>query len=393
MTSFGIPRNFGIPRKASRALAIASAVAMFSLASQAALASPATAPSTTSETPAVKTPKTPKTPKAPRIHKQQGLPSVSTGGVGRARGTTVELEGAIDPKGEAATYYFQYGPTNAYGAQTPTASLPAGTAKVKVSQSVTDLQLGYHYRLVAINGRGTKDGQDRIYTAKSSLLKVTISRPPAAGYPVGSSISITGAVTGVGIAGQKVILQASPYPYSAAFTTIGAPQITNSAGRFSFSVAKLTASTQYRVATLDARPAYSPIITELAAVRVTFHVRTAARGGLVRLYGTVSPAQPGARVIFELQKTNKRLSLRAPSSEKAQERAEELAEMPQFSAKFSATVKRATKTVSRFSTVVSIRQAGHYRALVQVRRGPLASGSSATIILRATVKTKGSRKG
>ena len=314
---------------------------------------------------------------------------MSTGGVGRARGSVVELQGAIDPKDEATTYYFQYGPTTAYGAQTTPASLPAGTAKVKVSQSATGLQLGYHYRLVASNGHGTKVGQDRAYTAKSSLLKVTISRPPAAGYPVGSSLSITGSLTGVGVAGQQVVLQASPYPYRAAFATVGAPQSSNSAGRFSFSVAKLSASTQYRVATLGTRPAYSSVITELATVRVTFHVRTAAHGGLVRLYGTVSPAAPGATVIFELQKTAKRLRLRAPSSEKAQERAEELAEMPQFSAKFSATVKHATKTVSRFSTAVSIREAGHYRAFVQVRRGPLASGSSATILVQATVKKKG----
>jgi hypothetical protein len=389
--------SFGITRKTPHALAIASAMTMLSLASQAALASPVATPetpaATTPETPKTpKTPKKPKTPKAPRVHKQQGLPSVSTGGVGRARGTTVELEGAIDPKGEATTYYFQYGPTSAYGAQMPTASLPAGTSKVKVSQSVTGLQLGYHYRLVASNGRGMKDGQDRIYTAKSSLLKVIVSRPPAVGYMVGSSLTITGALTGTGIAGQKVVLQASPYPYRTAFAVIGTPQITTSAGRFSFSVAKLTASTQYRVATLDARPAYSPIITELATVRVTFHVRTSVHGGLARLYGTVSPAQPGARVIFELQKTTKRLSLRAPSSEKAQERAEELAEMPQYSAKFSGTVKRATKSISRFSTVVSIRQAGRYRALVQVRRGPLASGSSTTIVLQPTVKKKVHRK-
>jgi hypothetical protein len=377
-------------RTVLHALALASVVLALPLASQAALVSPAVA-SKTPKTP--KAPKKPKAPKTPRVHKQTGLPSVSTGGVGRIRGSVVELEGTIDPRGEATTYYFQYGPTTAYGAQTPSASLPADTTKVKVSQSANGLQLGYHYRLVASNGRGTKNGQDRTYNAKSSLLKVTISRPPAAGHVVGSSISITGAITGVGAAGQQVVLQASAYPYHAAFATVGAAQTTDSAGRFSFSVASLSSSTQYRVATLDPRPSYSPVITELATVRVTFHVRSAAHGGLVRLYGTVSPAETGATVFFELQKTAKRLRLRAPSSEKAQERAEEIAEMPQFSAKFSASVKRATKTISRFSSVVSIRQEGRYRAFVQVRRGPLSSGYSTTIVLRATVKKKGTPKG
>ncbi len=375
-------------------LALAGVVSALPLASPVALASPG-APNTpetpnTTETP--KSPKTPKTPKTPKVHKQTGLPSVSTGSVGRVRGSVVELSGSIDPKGETATYYFQYGPTTAYGAQTPSASLPAGTTKIKVSQSATGLQLGYHYRLVATNGHGTKNGQDRIYSsAKSGALKVTIPRPPAGGHVVGSPIVIAGALSGLGAAGHRVVLQASAYPYREAFATVGAPQTTDSAGRFSFSIASLSCSTQYRVATLDPRPAYSAVITELATVRVTLHVSSATHGGLVRLYGTVSPAQVGAHVYFELQKAAKRL--RVPSSEKAQERAEEMAEVPQFSAKFTAPVKRATKTLSRFSSVVSIRRAGRYRAFVEVRKGPLASGYSTTIVLRATVKKRGTGKG
>ncbi len=65
-------------------------------------------------------------------------PSVTTG-TSHASGSGVALEGTVNPRGEAATYYFQYGPTIAYGSQTPSTSLPSGKTKVKVSQTVTGL--------------------------------------------------------------------------------------------------------------------------------------------------------------------------------------------------------------------------------------------------------------
>lgn len=328
---------------------------------------------------------------------QSGLPIVSTGSVGgggRLRGSTVELRGSIDPSGEAATYYFQYGPTTAYGAQTPSATLPASTTKIKVTQIATGLEPGYHYRLVATNGHGTTDGADRAYISVPGQLKrplrITLVRPPAGGYPVGSSISIAGTLSGLGAAGHEVVLQASPYPYRAAFATVGSPQTSNFAGRFSFPVASLQRSTRYRVATLDSRTTYSPVITELAAVRVTFHVRSAAHGGLARLYGTVSPAVVGARVLFQLQKAAKVRVKRFRRSEGGEERAEE--EPRYANTKFGTSVKRATRTISRFSSVVAILLEGEYRAYVQVRKGPLASGYSTSILIHATTTKKRRRR-
>jgi hypothetical protein len=341
---------------------------------------------------------------APR---QSGLPLVLTGsvGAGHLRGSGVELRGSIDPNGEATTYYFQYGPTVAYGEQTPTASLPVGTTRVKVNQAVTGLEPGDHYRLVAMNGHGPADGQDRTYFAvstkkttpgsKKTRLRFTLSRPPATGRPLGSSFSVDGALLGPGAANHPIVLQASSYPYRAAYTTVGAPRTTDSAGRFSFFVASLTRNTKYRVATLDSQLVYSPVITELAAVHVTFHARSATHGGLVRLYGTVSPAEAGATVFFQLQRLPKTRVNKAPKSEKAEERAEERAEEaseePQFATKFSAPVKRATKTISRFSSVVAIRLEGTYRAYVEVPKGPLASGYSKSIPLHASAKKRGRR--
>ena len=226
--------------------------------------------------------------------KRSELPTASTGAA-HAHGSTVELAGTINPRGEATSYYFQYGPTVAYGSQTPTASLPAGTVKVRVTQPVAGLQPGSHYRLVATNARGTAEGHDHTYvlatkkrttaTKKAAQrLKLTIVNPPPEGQPVDSSISIEGSLSGTGSAGHQIVLQSDPYPFDGAFTTV-ALQNATAGGHFSFYLAHLTRNTRFRVLAPGPAPIYSSVITELATVRVTFHVRTAPHGGLVRLTG------------------------------------------------------------------------------------------------------------
>src|SRR5438270_8416450 len=59
-------------------------------------------------------------------------PRVSTGGVHRLGGSSAQLTGVVTPKGNPMSYYFQWGPTTAYGSQAPTTSVPGRGAKVKV---------------------------------------------------------------------------------------------------------------------------------------------------------------------------------------------------------------------------------------------------------------------
>lgn len=343
-----------------------------------------------------------------------GPPAVSTGSA-HASGSSVNLTGSINPHEQAATYYFQYGPTLAYGSQTTVANVAAGsTSKVNVSQTVSGLLSGYHYRLVATGANGeSADGNDRVYAVKKTkttthktkkttkqTLKFTFTtKPPAEGLLVGSSLTIAGTLTAPspGAAGHQVVLQSSPYPSGAAFGNVGAPQTLSTTGRFSFFVAHLSHSTRYRVAVVGSTPTYSQVITALATVRVTLHVRTAPSAGLVRLYGTVSPAVTGATVFFQVQQAAKARPTKpakTPKNQKAEEKAEEKAEQaetPKFATAFSVPVKRATKTVSRFSLIERIRKTGLYRAYVQVPKGPLASGHSSNIELHAAPK-KGKSK-
>lgn len=379
MRSFRIDRGLALRTPAGRAQATARALtgaAVMALATQAAF-----------------------TPVAGASSKPSGPPLVTTG-ASHVSGSGVELEGAVNPKGEAATYYFQYGPTTAYGSQTPSTSLPAGKTRVKVSQTVTGLLQGYHYRLVASNGQAPVDGHDRTYTIKKPrttpkrlALKFTLVKPSAEGQVVGSPVTIQGTLSGPGGADRGVVLQSSPYPSGSLFTNVGAQQTTSSTGRFAFFIAHLTRSARFRVAAVGSPPTYSPVITELASVRVTLHVRSAPHAGLVRLYGTVSPAVTVAVVYFQMQRASKPPKVTTPKSEKAEEKAEERAETVKYATEFSTPLKRATRAVSRFSIVTAIRKSGLYRAYVQVPKGPLASGYSASVTLHATAKKKGKRKG
>ncbi len=340
---------------------------------------------------------------------EAGPPIVKTGGVGRASGTSVPLEGTIDPRQYATTYFFEYGPTTAYGKQTASGELKGGAtaiATTKVSETATGLLNGYDYRLVATNAAGGPVyGKFKKYAAKptkttkkKSEFVLPKSFEPT---PLGGTFVLSGTLTGAGNAGRSIVLQASPYPYRAPFADVGGAIATGSNGGFSFRVAKLTTSTRFRVATVGTPVVYSLILNERVSVRVTLKVRHSSRKGLVRLYGTVTPAEVGAKVFFQLEAPPKpakggKERLAKPekpgASERAEEKAEERAEKPTFVSKFSTVVKRYTKTASRFSAVVSISDAGAYRAFVEVPAGPLASGHSSSIRLQAAPAKKSKKK-
>jgi hypothetical protein len=334
-----------------------------------------------------------------------GKPLVSTAGAIRVDPPSAVLQGNIDPRTLATTYFFEYGPTAAYGSRSATATLAAGTVKVRVSQAVTGIQLGYHYRLVASNAAGTRDGRDRTIGSSQKLafvLPKTFKPTPLAGAFV-----FDGVLTGTGGAGRSVVLQATPYPYNTAYADVGAPIATDATGRFSFRVAKLTTSTRFRVATVAAKPLYSPVVPELVTVRVLLKVRSSsAAPGLVRLYGTVTPAEVGAHVFVQLEKPRKSEEEKAPRGEtlikpekdkksgrsNAKEQAENSEKPPVYVTEFTGVVKPGTRGLSRFSMIVKVPVAGHYRVYVVVRPGALASGHSQTVYLHAAPDAKKTRR-
>ncbi|MBA3809381.1 MAG: hypothetical protein H0X28_13470 [Solirubrobacterales bacterium] len=304
-----------------------------------------------------------------------GAPRVATGTVSHVHGTSGQLLATVNPHGLETTYFFQYGPTLAYGSLTPTLPVGSGIITVKLSQPVSGLLVGYHYRVVASNSAGQTLGRDRVFAPHANANKIEI--PKEARVDVfGSPFLVTGRLTGLVVGGRKLVLQSSPFPYLEPFVTISAPATTNSLGAFSFRVTNLFQSAQLRVATLDPRPLYSSVLTEHVAVKVSFHVRSSGQPGLVRIYGTVKPAGlVGALVRLQLAK-----AVRPGRSERG----------THFSTQFTTRVKRATSTFSRFSTVVKVRHSGNYRVLVEPKPGPIAPGSSPHLPLKAA---PGSKKG
>lgn len=102
-----------------------------------------------------------------------------TGDVSDLDRHSATLNGTVDPEGLATTYYFQYGHSASYGGTSsaePGADVgTTASGDQPVSAGIGGLAPGstYHYRLVAVNSKGTSYGADRTFPAKASVLLST----------------------------------------------------------------------------------------------------------------------------------------------------------------------------------------------------------------------------
>lgn len=285
-------------------------------------------------------------------------PNVTTGSVAYVTSSSATLNAYVDGHGQLTSCFSQYGLTSAYGAQTLLASAGNGTVATRVTQVLTGLQPGttYHYRAVAVSPVGTTFGRDRTFTtAKPLTIQITGAPNPVT---FGNPFIVEGALSGPGAANHGVVLQARAFPYVAGFRKSGNPQITDSLGRFTFRFPSLFENAEFRVVTAGKPAVTSPAFLERVAVRVTLHVRSTRRRRFVRLYGTVSPAEVGASVGFQLL-------VSAGSVNRG-----------------GTVVRSGTRGVSRFSRVIRIRRAGLYRAFVEINDGAHASSYSRPVLIR-----------
>jgi hypothetical protein len=101
------------------------------------------------------------------------LPDVSTELAGKSTRTGVTLKGVVSPDDEAVTSCkFEYGTSTAYG-QTVACSLApgSGSSPVPVSAEISGLvrETVYHYRLVAGNANGIREGDDQAFTTQGAV--------------------------------------------------------------------------------------------------------------------------------------------------------------------------------------------------------------------------------
>ena len=207
----------------------------------------------------------------------------------------------MNPRGSAATYFFQYGPTVAYGSSTPAGSAGAGTSAKRFTSPIGSLtpNTKYHYRLVAHNAGGTTLGGDRTFTTAKQPLGFEVTATP---NPVlfGTTTTVAGKLNGTGGGNRQIVLQQRVFPYTAKFAQVGNPQVTAADGSFSFPGVPVPSNTQFRVQTNGA----SAIVTAGAAVKVSTLTSTThpRKGSSVRFSGHIYPARDGAQI--GIQKLN-----------------------------------------------------------------------------------------
>jgi hypothetical protein len=287
------------------------------------------------------------------------LPAVYTGAASAIGYGSVTLHGAIDPHGSNTSYYFQYGPTAAYGAQTPLADAGAGTASAAIAVPVGGLAplTVYHYRLIAVNAAGAVAGAGRAFkTAKVPLSLAILVAPNPTVF--GSTATVQGTLSGTGSAGRAVVLQQNPFPYTAGFADVGNPELTTSTGSFSFPVVGLAQATQFRVITTTTPPVVSPVAIEGVAVAVSAHVGRAHRRHYARIYGTVTPAVDGMEVGI-MRVSDGRNVLVAGT-----------------------ILRHGSATSSRFSRTIRVRKRTLYRVLVRITNGAQTSNYSSPLFIR-----------
>jgi hypothetical protein len=231
-----------------------------------------------------------RTPKPP-------VPTVSTRPPIGVTQTSATLMGAVNPRGEATSYVFQYGTSVAYGSQTAAASAGAGTATLVVSAAVGPLtpNTTYHYRLAATNVNGTTFGHDVSFKTAVLPSAVTIAAAPAQ-LTFGQLTSLSGRVLPPRPAHATVTLERAPAaagPWTDAGSTTA-----SSSGVYSFSNLAPTANTYYRAMSVGATSATVMVVVHF---RISLFVgrSRAPAGSLVRFHGYVAPGHRGHLVLIQ----------------------------------------------------------------------------------------------
>ncbi len=222
-------------------------------------------------------------------------PAAKTGAAQNITRSSATLTGIANPKGTATTYYFQYGPTTAYGAMTPAGNAGSGSSGVSLSATVSGLALNtaYHYRLVVTNAGGTSFGADTTFVTAPPLgVLLNASRETLV---AGQATTLSGWILGPGSLNITVTLQRATGARGP-FTTVGTITSADD-GTFKFSGLTPSRTTWYRVSGGGG----ASVVRVIVGFRVTLLVGTARQHGLQRsrLYGVVAPSHNGRRVLLQ----------------------------------------------------------------------------------------------
>lgn len=288
-------------------------------------------------------------------------PAVTTGGVAKLTPSTVSLLGKVNPSGASTTYFFQYGTTVLYGAQTAPTAAGGGTKTINVVADVGALAPAtkYHYRLVASNHLGITRGADRTFKTKPQPLGLTLGATPNP-VLVGKPTVLGGSLTGTGNAGRQVVLQSNPFPYTQGFANTTNIQLTGPQGQFSFPLLSVPLNTQYRVLIPTKPEVASPIVSVGVAAKVGTSVTDTRvrRGQRVRFTGTIRPGKGGERIAIQKLKPRGWVTVAGT------------------------TAHRSSATTSRYTKRIRISRGGTYRVFVASLDGSYVSSTGREVKIR-----------
>ncbi len=283
---------------------------------------------------------------------QSSKPTVVTGSATQIAPQSARLTGKVTPNGAQTSYRFEYGTTMFYGSNTAPAIAGSGNAAATVTADLTGLAPAtvYHFRLVARNRNGTVIAADRKFKTRSVPLGLTLAAAPNP-VPFGRPTVLGGTLTGTGNANRQILLQSTPFPYTQPFAPAANVQLTNAQGQFAFPLLSVPLNTQYRVVIPSRPEVASPLVSLGVAVRVATNT-SATRvhtGRVVRFFGTVRPARPGAR--FAIQRLRRGI----------------------WRTVSGGVTHGAGGGVSRYTKRVKIRRGGQYRVFVEIADGTFVS--------------------
>jgi hypothetical protein len=120
-------------------------------------------------------------------------PAATTGPPSAVTDHSATLSGSVNPGGVPTGYWFEYGPTTAYGSTTLSVDAGSGQGAVAATATLGGLSPAttYHYRLVAANSGVVTKGADKTFTTASLQQPAP---PPATGSappPASSSTTQT----------------------------------------------------------------------------------------------------------------------------------------------------------------------------------------------------------
>ncbi len=228
-------------------------------------------------------------------------PVVTTGAAKNVTQTTASLRGKVNPKGNQTVYFFQYGTSKLYDAQTPETAAGGGDTAVPAAADIAGLApfTTYHYRLVASYGQRIVFGKDARFKTARQPLGLTLGASPATVFENGST-TIGGNLSGTNNADRDVVLQANPHPF-AGFADVNYTVKTDSAGNFAFPLYQVPVNTVFRVRLPSNEKLVSPEIAVNVRVVLETKVdrRKVRRGKKVHFRGRVTPANPGAPILLQ----------------------------------------------------------------------------------------------